>query len=427
MADNYSTEAPAVAASCRPENFKAWNEATVGHLRQAKDGTEKVSQSVVRLEHTVDDRFEAQRAERERQRQLALAAEARRKREAARRAAEELKRQQAADLKARHEEMEAMKSDARSALKAATAMFNQQCQVDAFIREKEYQMKSVNDALQKLGNCVSKCQHACRMKYSVMKVCEMRLAKRDERPNEEHFRDRADDALLKELAIVNKAREDLTAITKAGEQVKAEMEETIHLITTDRSRENVTRRLHKSASLPLLAAPVTAAPTMQELVRKTYTLVARALDISARGEETMLRTSAECQRASQASDACLDRRTSETRAFQVDLSSHKLEAHQMIHDAEKKVSLLQMKLKRVYETPDQVEATRDQVKSCETYISELRRGERCVLQDWQRKTHAWKIDKSCRQLTKVRAGTFVSKETDAGAAVTEQPAAAAAM
>merc|ERR1719203_1832048 len=111
--------------------------------------------------------------------------------------------------------------------------------------------------MQQIGLTASKCMHECRMKFSALKVCEMRLAMRETRPQQESFRDKVDEALEKELQVLNAARDELLQCAKAGEQVKNEILEVQALLTTGTSRENVTKRMQKSSSLPALVGNLT--------------------------------------------------------------------------------------------------------------------------------------------------------------------------
>merc|ERR1719330_1616985 len=105
----------------------------------------------------------------------------------------------AAELQARRDELAQMKADEKSAVKAATAKFNQKTEMDRQAKEMALQMKAMSNVIQQVGLTSSKCLHEGRMKFSATKVCEMRLSMRETRPQQEAFRDEVDEALEKEF------------------------------------------------------------------------------------------------------------------------------------------------------------------------------------------------------------------------------------
>lgn len=392
----------------QPESQKAWAQATVEKVEHIKERTQNVHKALQELEQKEAERVAAQLAERQRQEALAAAAEERRKREALQRAEEERRRQQAELMRLRREEMEAAKRDASAAVKAATANFHRQTHLEAEGKEKASRMQAMNDAVQKVGNAVSKCQHECRMKFSAVKVCEMRLALRENKPQEELFRDDVHEALEKELQVLTAAREELQTWAKSGEQVKVEIEETQMLLLTGNSRENVARRLQRGSSLPSLVGPPNA-PTTEELIKTSYELVEKALRISQSSYEALQRAITECDQATARVTASFDRRTAQTEELKKSLEFQKKHATATIHTAERRLAMLKMRAHKTPETPRSSEATQEQMQAVEDLLADLKSGKKHLEQDYRNKTSSYKVDKSCRGLTKVKAGTHVSR------------------
>jgi len=390
-------------------NQKAWKSATITVLDAAKDRVEQVRKAVEGLELREKDKLAAMLAERRRQELREAAAEERRQKEARRRAEEELKRMQAAELKARKEEAEQAKKDASSALKAATANFHKATQQEADNKEKAEAHKQMNDASQAVGNAVSKCQLECRMKFSVMMVCEKRLKMRENRPQQEFFVDEVHEALEKEWTVVNAAREELQGWVKQGEAVRVQIEHVSMMLTTGNSRDNVARRLRHSTSLPSLAQRASESPSTQDLLDKSRELVERAKLISHASKEAIERTSEECDASTAAVTACFGRRKAETDFLRKSLDQQRKSAKATLLDAERRISLLKMRMRKISESPRSREQTQEQLTAAEALLAELK-GQKQVLEaDYRLKTSSFNIDKSCTTLTKVRAGTHASK------------------
>jgi len=393
----------------QPENQKAWKSHAITVLDQAKDRVETVKKAVQQLEQRELDAIAKMLEERRRQAAAEAAAAERREREARRRAEEALKRQQAAELKARREEAEAAKRDASDALKAATAAFHSAGQAEADAKEKNEAIKCMQDAKVKVGNAVSKCQLECRMKFGTLMVTEKRLKMREQRPKQELFTDPVHEALEKEWQALVAARESLTRWVKEGEVVKAELDHCQTLLVTAPSRENVARRLLKSASLPSLARAAQEAPGTQECLMKSRELVQKAIAIAEEAHETILRTTEECDRANEHVVACFHQRKAETDDLRKTLDLQRKEAKATMLDAEKRISLLKMRQIRVVESPRSRETTKDHVKRAEGLLDDLKGQKVRLDMNYRLKMHALKIDKSCSTLTKVKAGIQVSK------------------
>merc|ERR1711957_1146047 len=150
--------------------------ATVSKVDDVKARQKEVRQKLKELEEKEQERIAAQLLARQREEARRAAEESRLKREAAQRAEEERKRLAHEELRKHQDLLAKSKNDEKDALKAATAAFNQKAEMDAQAREKTNTMKALSDVLQLVGLTASKCQHECRMKFSIVKVCEMRLA-----------------------------------------------------------------------------------------------------------------------------------------------------------------------------------------------------------------------------------------------------------
>jgi len=391
------------------ESQKAWKSATMTVLDAAQDRVEQVRKAVEGLELREKDKIAAMLAERRRQELREAAAEERRQREARRRAEEELKRMQAAELKARREEAEQAKRDAGAALKAATAQFHRATQAEFDTKEKNEAHKQMNDACQAVGNAVSKCHINCKMKFSVLMVCEKRLKMRETRPQQEAFVDEVHEALEKEWSVVNEAREELQRWAKQGETIRAQLEHVQMMMTTENSRGNVARRLKGSTSLPSLAQRASEAPSTQDLLGKSRELVEMAKMVTYGSNEAIERTTQECEAASAAVTACFSRRKAETDTLRKSLDQQRKSAKATLLDAERRISLLKMRMRKISESPRSREQTQEQLQAAEALLEDLK-GQKLLLEaDYRLKTSSFNVDKSCLTLTKVRAGTHASK------------------
>lgn len=409
MAGDDGSAAFEVEPEGSPGNHKAWAEAAKGLINDGKKSAEEVRKAVQVLEALEANRIAAQIVERRRQAALAAAAEERRKREAQRRLEEEIKRQQAADLKARHQEAEAGKRAEHAALKAATANFHRAIQSENDYREKWKQIVAMRDAAKHLGNANVHGAHSAKMKFGIMMVCEMRLKMRDEKPQEESFRDAVHEALQAEWQTLNKSREELMDWARQGEECRNEMLRVEALLITGPSRENVKARQERVPSLPALATTsLLAAPSTEELLAQTYELVARAHKLTEAAEECIFRTEDECSAAAAHTSACLDKRKNETDVVRRNMDKVRKEAKATVTDAQKRISLLKMRAHKTPETPRSAADTHVQLSAAGDLIMQLQAGRRRIDADYRLKTSSFRIDKSCRELTKIRAGTHVS-------------------
>lgn len=393
----------------QPEDQKAWSQATLAKVDHVKSRQEQIRKALAELEGKEQERIAVQIAERQRLAASAAALERKKARDAMLKAEEERKRLLVAEMKAVREEVEKSKHHEKAAIKAATAQFLLKTQLDTEAREKIAAMKAMSDAVQKVGLAASRCQHESRMKFSAVKVCEMRLEMRESRPTQEAWRDEVDEALEKELQVLNAAREELHQCARSGEQVKVEISEVQALLTTGTSRDNVTKRLQKSSSLPALVATMTPAPSFQDLLARGASLVEKADRVDATCQSALQRTHEDCGKATARVANCFAQRSSATGVLKANLEHHKKEVSANISQAEKRVQMLKLRAHRTPETPRSAEATQQQIQDVEALISELREGKRHLEDDYRNKTSSFKVDKSCMGLTKVKAGSHVGK------------------
>jgi len=383
-----------------------WSQATDSKVDDVKQRQKEVRQKLKDLEEKEQERIAAQLVARQREEARRAAEEVRLKREAAQRAEEERKRLAGEELK-KHQELLAKSKDAeKDALKAATAAFTMKAQLDAEAREKAYIMKFLSDVLQQVGLTASKCQHECRMKFSVVKVCEMRLAKRLERPPEEAFTDEVDEALETEMAVLNKARGELQQLAEEAFQIQREIRDVQSLVITGVSRENVRTRLSKSASLPNVVAHLSPIDT-KDLLRKGKELIARGQDVDARGITALEQTTENCEKATLRVRSCFHKRSGETEELKKKLEHHKKQVTATISQAERRFQMLAMRSHRITGADEQTEQEMQEVKDM---IQELRNGKRTLEEDYRKKTSSFKVDKSCMGLTKIRAGSHVDRK-----------------
>jgi len=397
--------------SPKTEDGKAWQNATLAKVDHVKGRADQVRQALADLEQREQDRIAAQIAEHQRQQAREEALQRKKQREALLRAEEERKKMLAAELQLHRGALDKMKADEKCALKAATARFQQKTEMDARARELSLQMKAMDNAVQQVGLTSSQCMHEGRMKFSSLKVCEMRLAMRAERPAAEAFKDEVDEALEKEHQTLTKAREDLSNYAKQGEQVRVEIQEVQSLLTTGPSRENVKSRLNKSSSLPLLVGNLSSAPSHEESLRRGVSLVERALDIDAKANGVLVRMMEECDKAAAHVTSCFQQRSSQTGDLKSKLEHHKKQCTATIKQAEQRLQMLKMRAHKTPETPRSAEATQEQMRQVEELIKDLREGKRNLEEDFRMKTSSFKVDRSCINLTKVKAGSHVGGKT----------------
>jgi len=403
------------------ESHKAWLKATRAIVKDSKDTVKKVRESVESLEKREADRIAAEIAERRRQAALAAAAEERRKQEALRRAEEELRASRAAELKARRQEAAAAKHGEFLALKEATRNFHKAIQNENDYKEKWRNIVAMRDASKYLGNAVCHCRHASRMKFSVMMVCEMRLKLREEKPEEESFRDHVHDALESEWQVLRRAREELMDWATQGEDCRSEMQYCEATLITGNSRENVKARQERCPSLPPLAAKsLEETPSVEQLLARAAVLVGKAHELIEKSEEALLRTAAACAAASADTTAAIDKRKSETERIRKNLGLAKKEIKATLSDAEKRVSLLRMRSEKEHKeaalkpkhhrdkATERAHETVSKIGDASLLLVQLQADKKRIDDDFRLKTASYRIDKSCRELTKVRAGSHVS-------------------
>jgi len=395
----------------KSDDGKAWHESTLAKVDHVKSRAEQVQQALRDLEAKERERIAAQVAERERQKEREEAAARKKQRDAFLRAEEERKRLLGEELKHHQEILAKSKADERCALKAATAKFLQKTEQDNKAREIAMTMRSMDNAVQQVGLTASHCMHEGRMKFSALKVCEMRLSMRETRPQQEAFRDEVDEALGKEHLTLTQAREELRQCADQGEQVRNEIVEVQSLLTTGNSRENVKNRLTKSSSLPTLAASAACAPSQDQLLARGRSLVEKALAIDEKANSILENTREDCDKAAAATATCFQQRSVQTGNLKSRLEHHKKQATATIKQAEHRLQMLKMRSYKTPETPRSAEATAEQMRQVEELIRELREGKRNLEEDYRLKTSSFKVDRSCINLTKIKAGSHVGSKT----------------
>jgi len=398
-------------ATPKSDDGKAWHENTIAKVDHVKSRAEQVQQALRDLEVKEQERIAIQAAERERQKEREEAAERKRKRDAFLRAEEERKRLLAEEMGHHQAILAKSKADERCALKAATAKFLQKTEQDAKAREMKITMRSMDNAVEQVGLTASQCMHEGRMKFSALKVCEMRLSMRETRPQSEAFRDPVDEALEKEHLALTQAREELRQCAEQGEQVRTEIAEVQSLLITGNSRDNVKNRLTKSSSLPALAASAGCAPSQDQLLARGRSLVEKALELDEKGNAALERTKENCGQAAGGTATCFQQRSFQTGELKSRLQIHKKQATATIKQAEHRLQMLKMRSYKTPETPRSSEATAEQMRQVEELIRELREGKRNLEEDYRLKTSSFKVDRSCINLTKIKAGSHVGSKT----------------
>lgn len=398
-------------ATPKSDDGKAWHENTLAKVDHVKSRAEQVQQALRDLEKKEQERIATQLAERERQKEREEAADRKRKRDAFLRAEEERKRLLGEELKHHQEILAKGKADERCALKAATAKFLQKTEQDNKAREVSQTMRAMDNAKEQVGLTANECMHMGRMKFSALKVCEMRLSMRETRPQQEAFRDEVDEALEKEHLTLTQAREELRQLAEEGHQVRTEIVEVQSLLTTGHSRENVKNRLSKSSSLPTLCANAAGAPSQDTLLARGRSLVEKALALDDKANAVLERNMEDCGKAAAATSTCFQQRSVQTGELKSRLEHHKKQATATIKQAEHRLQMLKMRSYKTPETPRSSEATAEQMGQVEELIRELRQGKRNLEEDYRLKTSSFKVDRSCINLTKIKAGSHVGSKT----------------
>jgi len=343
-----------------------------------------------------------------------------------------------AELQARYQEMQQAKADASAAVKQATANFKRERQEEREAKEKGQQVDNLYSAHNKVMKVALACLNESRMMYGYLKVCEMRLEAREKRPKRDLFRDYVQEALENEWRSISESREELQAIQHAGEKIHDQCKRVKVLLVTGKSRENTYRRTRKalaeasnrpmqtSSSLPSLPAispssrletvgehevcsgVVEEGPSIRDLLKVSYALVAKALEIVKHGEEALLRTRARCDSATAAVTKSLDIRKAELKDVKTDLERQQVETDHTISDVELRISGL--KSFREPETPRSKNAAEEQLREAEEVLAELKKLKLEIDEDLSCKKAALKIDTFCRNVTTIRAGGHIPTE-----------------
>lgn len=387
-----------------------WRKSTHGALDRSKDLALKVVQAVEGLEQDEAERLAAQREAQERARRRAALLAKRKKQAEEQAAADAFKAQQAEEMRYQRELMAKAKGDASAAVKAATANFKAASAAEAFATDKAKQQADMIYSKKMLLAGVNACRRENNMIFSVLKVCELRMEMRKERPASEMFKDEVDTALDEEKRELIFSRDELTRYVSDGLKIVKEIGETRELLTTGPSRENVTRRaaMQKSASLPSITggsnSPLANAfretAPASDLLNKAKSLVPSAFGLGDKCHAVVAAAEKRCELVSQGSNDALDQRKAEIHAFIKNLESQKAGLSSTISDSERRLRDLKMRSARGAIAPEQQAA----IDAAENSIFELKDSKRCLEEDWRNKTAAYKIDESCRILTKIRAG-----------------------
>lgn len=329
-----------------------------------------------------------------------------------------MRAQLAADMRAKRAEMDAAKKGASAAIKAATANFKRERQEERDAKEKERQVDNLYHACGRLMKESLSCQHAGRMMYGTLKACEVRLEARAKRPVQELFKDHVQESLETELRTLEESREELLVLHHCAESLHAECMRVKVLIVTVKSRENSTRRTHKAAmeassscpSLPSLnpqggegtAVRADEAPAFPELIKMSYVLVAKALEIVAACQEAVTRTQKCCGDATAAVTRSLDRRKIETMDLKRSLLQQQAATDADISNVELRITGL--KAHRHPETPRARERAETQLREAEEMLVDLKLLKQRIDDDIRCKTTGFKIDLFCRNTTTIRSG-----------------------
>lgn len=263
------------------------------------------------------------------------------------------------------------------------------------------------------------CQKQWRMWHVAVQTCEQRLEERKKRPESESFLDNVQRSLEAELAVLTESRSKLEDLVFQGESLYADMSETMTLLVTASSRDNVLGRrkkqevhiLHKSSSTPTLPAiadgPVspqhqffqsmsgmfkTETPSQQELLERAEDQLSRAYDLAKKCVKALGEYQEKCSAAMAQSNASLDKRREEIIQLKKGLEAEKNEATGNIRGATQMISLLKMKFSHNPMTPED----ESEMQAAENLLADLKEAKEKLDEDFRCKALALKIDQTCR-------------------------------
>lgn len=388
-----------VSSRTQPESHEAWVGSTTKTLAEGKDCTQKLRSMLEEFEQREKDKIAREAAERRRKALLAAQAEERRLREIEEQRQLAFKKSQADALGAQQALVKQGKLDEAEAIKEATRRFLEESRREREAKEKHKQLEDLRVYTKKILGAILACKKTSSMLFSLLKVCEKRMEMRDDMPVQERFKDEVHAALEEQHALLILSRQKLHRFCLQAHEIKDEMKRVMVLIATDRSRENVVRRMEKTLSLPSLHAQsltsvltVPEVEPLSELLEKSRGEIKRAHAVILISEKMIKDTNDACDAAEAKVNANLDLRKADTDALRKHIAEHRKEVEAMISDADARISG-SIGVAEEHELQKAEEIARQ----CQDIKSRLD-------DDYRNKMSALKIDSSCRTLTKVRAG-----------------------
>ncbi|CAJ1364679.1 unnamed protein product, partial [Effrenium voratum] len=279
------------------------------------------------------------------------------------------------------------------------------------INEAQRSIRDIEEAITQVEGSVTRLVHMRYARFADLKVCEKRLQLRERRPARENFADSVDEALNRERAVLERARQDLLTLEAEAQRYLSDLQ----AMRIELSRDTGARRLQveselahmRSATGPSLpevnkpAHQVIKLLTEEEaksLKERSVAVIARSNQLPGRAERLTLRIRQEGEQATKRSGKQLAAKTRELSEFKKHLEENIRGVEHTHSQACQALTKEEGRLETVM-GDKALQDTKMRVEELRAMVQELQQTQQALVEELRCKAAALEIDNSCRRVT----------------------------
>lgn len=263
----------------------------------------------------------------------------------------------------------------------------------------------IEEGLLQASNSLALLRQNRALGFAALQVCKRRRQLRNRRPKPEMVKDYVSIALESEQKLLEVAREEYLQLEEQGKRLSEDLAKFRAHLSEDTGSRRLIMKKDQQSLRPHLAPPPEMqrpAPVIEEensasLLEDTFALIDRSNKHREQSLAAVKRIKEESAQALFRSESCLEKRTDELVALELELKAHMKEADAAISTAERSLDKSQKRL----DPNDKDKA--DKLSKDNALLSQLKAHRERLHTEIQNKFIALEIDNMCRRVTPVKA------------------------